>query len=110
MSRVQWQEPYGSIMIQDYITASASAVVCPGSHITMGYGHDGVTAANSDVYVRLSHSIDDDTASRQALDTLSIDPSLIELEFVSAVAGKFIDAKRSNMCSMENYLVQNTHF
>ena len=102
-------EPYGSIMIQDYITASASAVVCPDSHITMGYGHDGVTAANSDVYVRLSHSIDDDTASRQALDTLGIDPSLIELEFVSAVTNKKVDAsftKRSRMCIMDNYLVQ----
>lgn len=100
-------DPFGSIMIQKFVKADASAVVQPTSNIRMGDNHDGVTAGTSDLIVTLPHV--SDYASDASLSTLGADKEMVEVEFVSQRTGEsdIMDAMRkSHMIQHMHYMVQ----
>ena len=77
-------DPHGTVMVQPFINADASAVVAPSNYITMGPNHDGVTAGNEDKFnvsipIPVDNKVDYDLT---ALDTSS---DKIEIEFVSEI-------------------------
>lgn len=76
-------DPYGSVIVQPYIDADASAVVSPNHYIIMGRDNDGVTAGKDGLKVTIPVSKCPSTILDLA--ELEIDPELIEIEFVSMV-------------------------
>lgn len=74
-------DPNGTVIVQRYINADASAVVSPNHYIIMGRDNDGVTAGKDGIKVSIPVSSCHDTS--QDLHQLGIDKEKIELEFVS---------------------------
>ena len=74
-------DPHGTVMVQPFINADASAVVAPSNYILMGRDNDGITAGKDGVRVAIpipaDNKVDYDLT---ALDTSS---DKIEIEFVS---------------------------
>ena len=100
-------EPEGCIIIQKYIDADASAVVAPNSYIFIGRDNDGITAGKDGVKVAIPHV--SDNATTDTLSTLGIDPSKIELEFVSMLTGSMplhSRMRESHAVEHDSYIVQ----
>jgi hypothetical protein len=100
-------DPFGSIMIQKFVRADASAVVQPTSNIRMGDNHDGVTAGTSDLIVTLPHV--HDYNSEESFLTLGTNPKMTEVEFVTQRTGEsdIMDAvRKSHMVQHLPYMVQ----
>lgn len=76
-------DPYGSVIVQPYIDADASAVVSPNHYIIMGRDNDGITAGKDGLKVTIP--VQKCTSTIIDLAELEIDPDLIEIEFVSMV-------------------------
>ena len=95
-------DPYGSIIVQRYIDATASAVAMIGQYIIMGPLNDGVTAGRDGTIVYLPHPKDEDFAEH-VLKALDFDPDRIELEFVAERRSKL---RSSGSVSSNHALVQ----
>ena len=76
-------DPDGCIIVQPFCNADASAVVSPYAHAVIGAGHDGVTAGSDSLQIIINLADATDQQPANALSTLGIDPSKIQLEFVS---------------------------
>ncbi|MFZ9078109.1 MAG: hypothetical protein ACO23H_06200 [Alphaproteobacteria bacterium] len=74
-------DPQGTVIIQPYINAHASAVVAPNNYILMGRDNDGITAGKDGLRVALP--LGDDHNLNRDFDKLNLDPNHIEIEFVS---------------------------
>ena len=95
-------DPQGMLIVQPFVEAKASAVMYPNSHIVMGEGNAGVTAGEDCFKVVLK--VGEDTYLNHDLGKIDIDPSKIELEFVSTQNN---DARTSNGHMVKDtYLVQ----
>lgn len=95
-------DPQGMMILQPFIEADASAVVYPNSHIVFGEGHAGVTAGEDCFKIILKVGVDNNL--NHDLELLDIDPSMVELEFVSTQKH---DARNSHGYMVrDNYLVQ----
>jgi len=79
-------DPYGTVIVQPYIDADASAVVSPNHYIMMGRDNDGVTAGKDGIIVTIP--IQECSHTKNDMKRLNIDPQLIELEFVSELSHK----------------------
>ena len=105
-------DPFGCIIVQQFVAADASAVVAPNSYIMMGDTHDGITAGSATLRLALPHQSDWNTTNN--LSTLNIDPALIELEFISRINGTGDDMSErvtrhnrgSSAISHQSYIVQ----
>jgi len=98
-------EPDGCIIVQPYIDATASAVVSPTSHIVMARDNDGVTAGKDGLKVALRHTGVKDHTTRKLLDDMEIDPTKIELEFVS-MSREQDSMRDSHSLNPQTYIVQ----
>ena len=76
-------DPDGCIIVQPFMDADASAVVSPYAHAVIGAGHDGVTAGSDSLQIIINLADATNDKPLMALNTLGIDPSKIQLEFVS---------------------------
>ena len=76
-------DPDGCIIVQPFCPADASAVVSPYAHAVIGAGHDGVTAGSDTLQIVLDLSQATNEYPKSALEGLNIDPSKVQLEFVS---------------------------
>ncbi len=76
-------DPDGCIIVQPFCNADASAVVSPYAHAVIGAGHDGVTAGSDSLQIIINLADATDSQPANALATLGIDPSKVQLEFVS---------------------------
>jgi len=76
-------DPHGTVMVQPFINADASAVVAPNHYIIMGPDNDGVTAGtDGDGFLTaIPCTHDKDVATD--LSSLNYKPEEIEIEFVS---------------------------
>ena len=92
-------DPQGMLIVQPFVDAVASAVMYPNSHIVFGEGNAGVTAGEDcfKIILKVGH----DNNLTHDLDKIDIDPSKIELEFVSTQAN---NARTSN-----GYMVRDTY-
>lgn len=75
-------DPHGTIMVQPFVQAHASAVVAPDNYIMMGPNHDGVTAGNKDNFT-VALPLINCSATNNDLRRMKMNPSNIEIEFVS---------------------------
>lgn len=85
-------DPHGTIMVQPFINATASAVVAPNNYILMGRDNDGITAGKDGLRVAIPMSSDPNI--NRDFSILNIDPDLIEIEFVSEVKGELRESLR----------------
>ena len=76
-------DPYGTVIVQPFIDADASAVVSPNHYIIMGRDNDGVTAGKDGLKVTIP--VQNCKSTLHDLGSMGIDPDLIEIEFVSMV-------------------------
>ena len=76
-------DPDGCIIVQPFCNADASAVVSPYAHAVIGAGHDGVTAGSDTLQIVLDLSQATLEYPQSVLTQLDIDPSKVQLEFVS---------------------------
>jgi hypothetical protein len=74
-------DPQGTVIIQPYINAHASAVVAPNNYILMGRDNDGITAGKDGLRVALP--LGTDYHLNRDFDKLNLNPDHIEIEFVS---------------------------
>jgi len=74
-------DPQGTIIVQPYINATASAVVAPNNYIIMGRDNDGITAGKDGL--RVAIPLGNDPYVRSDLRKLDIDEDKVEIEFVS---------------------------
>ena len=89
-------DPDGCIIVQPFVEASASAVVSPNAHVTIGEGHDGVTAATPDgLQIVLNLKNRTDGQAFGALEKMGIDPAKIQLEFVNSTKHRPYDPHSS---------------
>jgi len=104
-------ELQGSIIIQPFIEAHASAVYAPNNYILIGREHDGITAGKDGLRIALPIKSQDWVTN--IFSSLKIDPNLIELEFISKL--KHVESDMSNIFSalhtkhysaMDNYITQ----
>ena len=98
-------DPNGCVITQPFIQADASAVLYPNSHIVFGEGHDGITAGQ-DCFKMIMKVSTNDHATNQDLAYLEIDPTMIELEFVSTMRRN--NAVKNNARARLN-MVKSTH-
>jgi len=80
-------DPHGTVMVQRFVPATASAVVAPNNYILMGPNHDGVTAGNTDNFT-VALPLPNSPYTNQDLRKMDMDPDHIEIEFVSALDNK----------------------
>ena len=103
-------DPDGCIIVQPFCEADASAVVSPYAHAVIGAGHDGVTAGSDSLQIIIN--LADATSPRpaNALSALGIDPSKVQLEFVSKLNDTIDNAMRGSIKDGitfdENHIVQ----
>lgn len=76
-------DPDGCIIVQPFCDADASAVVSPYAHAVIGAGHDGVTAGSDSLQIIINLADATNQYPKDVLDVLDIDPSKVQLEFVS---------------------------
>ena len=90
-------DPDGCIIVQPFCEADASAVVSPYAHAVIGAGHDGVTAGSDSLQIIIN--LADATSPRpaNALSALGIDPSKVQLEFVSKLNDTIDNAMRGSI-------------
>ena len=74
-------DPHGTVIVQPFIDADASAVVSPNNYIIMGRDNDGVTAGKDGIKVTIPIQHCHDTV--RDLTRLGMNPDDIEIEFVS---------------------------
>lgn len=74
-------DPHGTVMVQPFINADASAVVAPSNYILMGRDNDGITAGKDGV--RVAIPIPADNSVDYDLTALNTSSDKIEIEFVS---------------------------
>tara|TARA_B100001093_G_scaffold32899_1_gene28530 strand:- start:2471 stop:4747 length:2277 start_codon:yes stop_codon:yes gene_type:complete len=74
-------DPHGTVMVQPFINANASAVVAPNNYILMGRDNDGITAGKDGL--RVAIPMTQDTNLNRDFQVLGLDPNHIEIEFVS---------------------------
>tara|TARA_R110001599_G_scaffold11392_2_gene54360 strand:+ start:2917 stop:5343 length:2427 start_codon:yes stop_codon:yes gene_type:complete len=97
-------DPEGCIITQPFIDADASAVLYPNSHIVMGEGHDGITAGR-DCFKMIMKVSTVDSSTNDDLTYLDIDPTKIELEFISRMRKEGARTSMKHMIK-DTYLVQ----
>lgn len=104
-------ELQGSIIVQPYIKAHASAVYAPDKYILIGRDNDGITAGKDGL--RIALPIKESEWVNAIFSTIGIDKEKIELEFVSRLTD--VDNDMSNIMSalhtknlspMNNYITQ----
>lgn len=104
-------ELQGSIIVQPFIEAHASAVYAPDNYILIGREHDGITAGKDGL--RIALPIKSQTWVTSIFSSLNIDPNLIELEFISKLQN--VESDMSNIfdalhtkhySKMDNYITQ----
>lgn len=76
-------DPYGSVIVQPFIDADASAVVSPNHYIIMGRDNDGVTAGKDGLKVTIP--VVKCASTLRDFTSMELDPDLIEIEFVSRI-------------------------
>ena len=76
-------DPHGTVMVQPFVNADASAVVAPSNYILMGRDNDGITAGKDGV--RVAIPIPEDPKVDYDLTALDTSPDKIEIEFVSEI-------------------------
>ena len=74
-------DPHGTVMVQPFINADASAVVAPSNYILMGRDNDGITAGKDGVRVAIPIPVDNKVD--YDLTALNTSSDKIEIEFVS---------------------------
>jgi len=74
-------DPHGTVIVQPFIDAKASAVVAPDNYIIMGRDNDGVTAGKKGLRVAIPLGKDDCT--ERDLLAIGLHPSTTQIEFVS---------------------------
>lgn len=74
-------DPQGTVIVQPFINAHASAVVAPNNYILMGRDNDGITAGKDGLRVALP--LGNDSSLNHDFNQLNLDPDHIEIEFVS---------------------------
>ena len=103
-------DPDGCIIVQPFCEADASAVVSPYAHAVIGAGHDGVTAGSDSLQIIINLADATDQSPRDALAAVDIDPSKVQLEFVSNLYLPLDTTMRGSvkdgLTFDENYLVQ----
>lgn len=74
-------DPQGTVIVQPFINANASAVVAPNNYILMGRDNDGITAGKDGL--RVAIPLGNDYNVNKDFERLDLDPANIEIEFVS---------------------------
>lgn len=87
-------DPHGTVMVQPFINATASAVVAPNNYILMGRDNDGITAGKDGL--RVAIPMTNDPNINRDFSILDLNPDLIEIEFVSEVKGELRDSLRES--------------
>lgn len=97
-------DPHGTVMVQPFINADASAVAAPDNYILMGRDNDGITAGKDGL--RIAIPIGDDASTRYDLRKLGLSPDKVEVEFVSELKHGIIPKREFLRDSHQSYMNQ----
>jgi len=95
-------DPHGTVMVQPFVKANASAVVAPDNYILMGPNHDGVTAGNEDQFT-VALPLQRCVNTNNDLKRMDMDPNHIEIEFVSELRDPTTNPMRSRGTPNQKY-------
>lgn len=102
-------DPNGCLIVQPFVEATSSAVYAPGMHVTVGKGHEGITAGTDGI--SLAFPVRASSHENWVWDGMDLDPSLHQLEFIADfdkhIEDRSVAHRKYGMSDMiENYLVQ----
>jgi len=98
-------DPHGTVMVQPFVKATASAVVAPNNYILMGPSNDGVTAGNADKFT-VALPLQSCQRTNNDLKRMDMNPDNIEIEFVSELQGDESAMRRREMPHQRWAMVQ----
>ena len=102
-------DPNGCLIVQPFVEATSSAVYAPGMHVTVGKGHEGITAGTDGI--SLAFPVRTSSHENWVWEGMDLDPSLHQLEFIADfdkhIEDRSMAHRKYGMSDMiENYLVQ----